>query len=275
MTAIGRSDFDFVCALAYKHAAIVLETGKEYLVESRLAAVARQTGCSGLPELVSQLRTRPFGNLHQLVIEALTTNETSFFRDLHPFDALRKTILPELIARRSAEQKLTIWCGAASTGQEPYSIALLLREHFPQLQTWNVRILACDINREVLEKARRGCYTQIEVNRGLPAPLLVRYFEKAGTEWQLKEPIRRMVEFKELNLIAPWPIFPPADIVFLRNVLIYFDLNAKKSILLKVRRLLRPDGVLFLGGAETPRGVDEQFERIALEKSSCYRVSAG
>ena len=272
MSTVVKADFDYICELVYKRSAIVLDSSKEYLVQSRLVSVASQHGCTSLAELVAHLRAQPNGKLSQAVIEAMTTNETSFFRDLHPFEALRNTIVPELLAKQGPNPRLTIWCAAASAGQEPYSIALLLRESFPQIPRTHIRIIATDINTEVLEQARQGVYSQIEVNRGLPITMLMRHFEKSGVSWQLRDDIRQMVEFHECNLIQPWMLIPPVDILFMRNVLIYFDQETKKSILAKVRRSLKPDGVFFLGGAETTLNIDDCFERMPLEKTACYRI---
>ena len=271
--AITATEFNFIRTLVRERSAIVLEPGKEYLVESRLAIVARDAGYASVEHVIAELRARGCTTLQKQVIEAMTTNETFFFRDVHPFDALRQSVLPELIRRRAAERRLTIWCGAASSGQEPYSIAMLLRERCPELAGWQVRILATDISDEMLARARAGRYGQVEINRGLPAPLLVKHFRKDGLEWQLSDEIRRMVEFRPLNLIDPWPALPAADIVFLRNVLIYFDVETKRGILGRVRRLLRPDGYLFLGGAETTMGIDDAFQRQQIGKAVCYRPS--
>jgi chemotaxis protein methyltransferase CheR len=272
MSTIAKADFDYICELVYKRSAIVLESGKEYLVQSRLVSVASQNGCMSLAELVTRLRAQPAGKLSQAVIEAMTTNETSFFRDMYPFEALKKTVIPELLAKRGSDPQLTIWCAAASAGQEPYSIALLLRESFPQIPKNNIRIIATDINTEVLAHAREGIYSQIEVNRGLPISMLLRHFEKSGANWQIREDIRQMVDFRECNLIQAWPLIPPVDILFMRNVLIYFDQETKKAILAKVRKALKPDGVFFLGGAETTMNLDDNFERVQLEKTACYRI---
>lgn len=272
MSALSPADFTFVCELVRQRSAIVLESGKEYLVVSRLTSVAQQNGFSNLGELVTRLRSQPMGPLPQKVVEAITTNETSFFRDLYPFDVLKKEIVPEILQKRAAEKRLTIWCGAASTGQEPYTIALVLKENFPQLDNWSVKIIATDINNEVLEQARSGVYSQIEVNRGLPAPMLIRHFEKVGSEWRIKEPLRKMIEFRPVNLISYWPAMPPVDIVFLRNVLIYFDQPTKREILGKIRKVMRPDGYLFLGGAETTINLDETFERTQFDRASCYKI---
>ncbi len=267
-------DFEYVRRLVRERAAIVLEDGKAYLAESRLVPVAREEGFASVAELIARIRSERFGRLHRKVVEAMTTNETSFFRDVAPFEALRTVGFPELLARRATERVLHVWCAAASTGQEPYSVAMLLREHFPELATWTVRLLATDLSTEVLARARAGRFTQLEVNRGLPASCLVRYFERDGAYWVLGEEVRRMVEFRELNLAEPWPPLPPMDVVLLRNVLIYFDLDTKRAVLGRLRRVLRADGWLFLGGAETTLNVDDAFERVQVGRASAYRVRA-
>jgi len=269
---LDSTDFEFVSSLVLKRSAIVLEPEKKYLVESRLLPLAQREGLSSIAELVAQMRANSLNGLHQKVVEAMTTNETSFFRDLNPFEALRKVVLPDMFQRRAAERRLHIWCGASSTGQEPYSIALLLREHFARFADWKIGIVATDLSTDVLARARLGCYSQLEVNRGLPAPLLVKYFQRQGTEWRLKEEVRRQVEFRQLNLIdGAWGI-SAADIVFIRNVLIYFDVSTKKAILQRIRQVMRPDGYLFLGGAETTLNLDDSFERNCFERCTCYRL---
>jgi chemotaxis protein methyltransferase CheR len=265
-------DFEYVCRLVRDRSAVVLEPGKEYLVEGRLTPVARQLGLGSVSELVGRLRSGPDNGLTARVVEAMVTTETSFFRDLHPFESLRTTVLPDLIRRRAAEKRLDIWCAACSTGQEPYSVAILLREHFPGLAGWRVGILATDLSGEVLGRAKEGRYSQIEVNRGLPAALLVKYFRQHGSAWELAEEIRRAVEFRELNLVRPWPALPRMDIVFLRNVMIYFDLDTKKTILGQVARLLRPNGYLLLGGAETTLNLDDSFRRVEGLKGGFYQL---
>lgn len=269
---LDSTDFEFVSNLVMRRSAIVLEPEKNYLVESRLLPLARREGLSSVAELVTRMRGSALNGLHQKVVEAMTTNETSFFRDVNPFEALRKVVLPDLYGRRASERRLQIWCGASSTGQEPYTLALILREHFASYSAWKTGIVATDLSTDVLARARQGRYSQLEVNRGLPAPLLIKYFQRQGTEWELKEEVRRLVEFRQLNLIdSAWGI-GSVDIVFLRNVLIYFDVATKKSILQKIRQVLRPDGYLFLGGAETTMNLDDAFERITFERSGCYRL---
>lgn len=265
-------DFNYVRALVLKRSAIVLESEKLYLAESRLSNLAQREGYASISELLAQLRADRWNGLHQKVVEAMTTNETSFFRDHHPFEALKHSVIPEMSQLRAGERRLHIWCGAASTGQEPYTIAILLREHFPLLASWNIRITASDLSTEVLERARKGRYSQLEVNRGMPAPYLAKYFTRQGSEWQLKDEIRSMVDYRQINLIDAWPTLPPMDIIFLRNVLIYFDVSTKKSILSKIRQLLLPHGYLFLGGAETTVNLDDGFVSAEIERSNSYRL---
>jgi chemotaxis protein methyltransferase CheR len=269
--SLSSADFEYIRKILQERSAIVLEAERAYLAETRLAMLARRKGFASLGDLMAKLRSGRHDDLHALAVEAMTNNETSFFRDVHPFEMLRQAIIPELLQRRSGEQRLHIWCGACSSGQEPYSIAMLLREHFPLPTGWKVRILATDLSREMLERARRGLYTQMDVNRGLPARLLVKYFHKKGQQWQLNDEIRSQVEVLPLNLIESWPVLPPLDIVFLRNVLIYFSVATKTKLLGKIRRVLRPDGYLFLGGAETTLNLDESFERIQRDRAGCYR----
>ena len=270
--ALDPADFAYISAFIRESSAIILESGKEYLVDSRLMPIVREEGLASIAALVVQLRKRPLNGLHARVVEAMTTNETSFFRDVAPFDGVRLRILPDLITRRTAERRLRIWCAAASSGQEPYSLAMLILEHFPVLANWDVKIVATDISRNILQRCKTGRYSQFEVNRGLPAPMLVKYFEHAGKEWSIKESVRKLVQFEEMNLIRPWKGLPNCDIVFMRNVLIYFDVPTKKDILGKIRRVMRPDGYLFLGSAETTMNIDSHFTRVPLEKSSCYSI---
>ncbi len=269
---MNSADFDYIRNFVRDQAAIVLEPGKEYLVESRMQTLVRKENLGSLDALIGKLRSDPRNGLHRKVVDAMTTNETSFFRDLHPFEALRKSILPELLARRAQERQLHFWCGAASTGQEPYSVLMLIAEHFSELFRWDFKFIATDLCDEVLGRARSGRFNQLEINRGLPAALLVKYFLRQGTEWGIREDLRRRVDFREMNLVKEWPWLPPMDLVFLRNVLIYFDLETKKAILAKVRRLLRPGGYLLLGGAETTFNVDDGFERVTFDKTPCYRL---
>ncbi len=254
---ISDADFQYIRNLIYKSAAIVLEDGKAYLVESRLQPVARRHGFASLNEMIAKTRHESLNGMQWNIVEAMTTNETYFFRDVHPFEMLRGSILPELIKRRAAQRQLNLWCAAASSGQEPYTIAMILREYFPELSTWKINFLASDVSKEMLARCREGCYSQLEVNRGMPAPLLVKYFQKIGMEWQIKEELRRMIDWRQINLAQPWPALPVMDIIFMRNVLIYFDLQTKKGIMGRVSKLLKPDGYLLLGGAETTLNIDD------------------
>jgi chemotaxis protein methyltransferase CheR len=267
---MAAGDFEYVQELVRKRSAIALDGGKEYLVESRLSTVARDEGFASIDHLVAELRRTRANGLHRKVIEAMTINETAFFRDGHPFEALRVQLIPELMQRRGAQRQLTIWCAACSSGQEPYTIAMLLREYFPALAGWQVRILATDLSTEVLERAKAARYRQAEVNRGLPATFLVKYFRKQNVEWQVVDDIRRAVEFRQLNLNEAWSGVPPCDLVFMRNVLIYIDVETRKAILAKLRLVLRPDGYLFLGGAETTMNLDDTYQRLALPNAGCY-----
>lgn len=270
--ATSSFDFNYIRKLVREYSAVALEADKDYLAELHLEPLARQAGVDSIADLVLKLRTQPFNRLHVQVIEALMTYETSFFRDIHPFEVLQNFLLPEFLKQRTVERSLNIWCAACSSGQEPYSIAMLIREHFPMLANWTLRLIASDISGEILARARNGRYSQLEVNRGLPETLREKYFQKQGKEWLLKEDIRRMVEFRSINLIEPWPLLPAMDIIFMRNVLIYFEVETKKAILGKVRRLLKPDGYLFLGGGETTINLDDSFERVQFHKTVCYRL---
>ncbi len=265
------NSFNFISTLVRNKAAIVLEPSKSYLIESRLNPVARDNGLESLEDLVSALQRPGSQALTQQVVEAMTTNETSFFRDLHPFDALRQQIIPELIEKRAKDRTITIWSNACSSGQEVYTIAMIIREHFPELQGWKLKLIASDLSTQILDKARQGIFNQTEVNRGLPMPLLLKNFEKKGIGWQIKEEIRKMVDFKVINLIEPFPVMQSPDIVFLRNVLIYFAPEVKRDILNKVRKIMKPDGFLFLGGAETTMNLNVAFERVQIGKAVCYK----
>jgi chemotaxis protein methyltransferase CheR len=271
---VSPQELAFVRDLVYRRSAIVIEVGKEYLIESRLAPLARAEGFASIDEMIGKMRAQPANGLHAKVVEAMTTNETSFFRDQHPFDALRTEILPALKKARATTRSLRIWSAACSAGQEGYSIAMVLREHFPDLLSWDIKILGTDLSSAMVARAKEGVFNQIEVNRGLPAPLLVKYFDRKGVSWQIKQPLRDMFECREMNLINPWVGMPRCDVIFLRNVLIYFDVPTKQAILGRVRQVLAPDGYIFLGGAETTLKVDDSFQRIQVDKAVYYRPTA-
>lgn len=272
---ITVTDFDYVSSLVRDRSAIVLEPGKEYLIESRLLTLARERGTASVADLVNELRRAPTGPLRDAVVEAMTTNETSFFRDSHPFTALADHMLPELVKARSTERALNIWCAACSSGQEPYTIAMIVQDLIPVDTSWRVRLLATDLSQQMLTRTREGIYSQFEINRGLPANLLVRYFRRNGLNWQIDQRLRQMVDTRVLNLAEEWPVMQPMDVIFLRNVLIYFDAPTKRQILARVRRVLRPDGYLFLGGAETTLNLDDAFERVQIGRAAAYRLRDG
>lgn len=268
---MSEQSFQFIASLVLRKSAIVLEKSKTYLIESRLLPVARENNLASIDELVAELRRPTSARLTASVVDAMTTNETSFFRDLHPFDALRKTILPDLIAKRSSQRVLNIWSNACSSGQEVYSVAMLIREHFPQLASWRIRLMATDLSSQILEKAESGLFTQTEINRGLPMPMTLKYFNREGMSWRISDEIRNMVEFRPLNLVESWPpTLPKMDVVFLRNVLIYFSVDSKRQILQRLHRSMHRDGVLFLGGAETTMNLNVPFERRLTEKATAY-----
>ena len=268
---ISSADYNYVRDLVRDQSALTLEPGKEYLLESRLDPLARTEGFPSYEHLVRRLRTGPFTDLHRKVVEAMTNNETTFFRDPRVFAMLANSVIPALVAARSAERSLNIWCAGCSTGQEPYSVAMLLHEHQPSLSGWNIRIIGSDISRDVLARAHAGRYNQTEVNRGLPAIKLVKYFSQHGPAWELAPEIRRMVEFREINLIQSWQNLPAVHLILMRNVLIYFDVAAKKTILAKAGELLDPRGYLILGGAETTTNLDDSFEPVSFGGAVCFR----
>ena len=262
----------YVCTTVRQRSAIELDISKTYLIEARLAPVAKQNGFANIDELIQAVKAKRKLGLESQLVEAMTTNETSFFRDLHPFEALRKTLLPEIRTKNAARKSLNIWSAACSTGQEIYSVAMHLREHFPELASWKVQLVGTDLSDEVLAKAKAAKFSQIEVNRGLPAALLVKNFQRQGMLWELRPEIRNMATFTKLNLIERWPVLPCMDIVFLRNVLIYFAPETKRMILENIRKVMAPRGVLFLGAAETTMGLDAAFERIQSDNSVFYRL---
>ena len=247
---LGTADLEWVSELLKKETAIVLGEAKRYLINSRLKSVAAQEGFAGVGALVAAVRAAPSGKLRRALIESLTTNETYFFRDEALWQYLRATLVPSLLKRREGERALTLWCGACSSGQEPYSLAILLHDEFPALRGWRVLLIASDIDEGVLAQGREGLYDQFEVNRGLPAKALVAHFERAGSRWRVKEPLRRQIDFRKINLIGAWGELGKPDLVFLRNVLIYFDQPARRAVLERVTQILRPDGHLILGSSE-------------------------
>jgi chemotaxis protein methyltransferase CheR len=259
----------WVADLVRREAAIVLE-GKEYLVDSRLAALSRRLG---MPDAAAVVRAAQRGDRTSQagIVDALTTNETSWFRDGGPFEALRRHVLPTLVRERAAERSLRIWSAACSSGQEAYSVAMVCREVVPP--GWRVDILGTDLSREILDRARAGRYSQLEVNRGLPAPLLVQWMRRVGTEWEVVPELREMVRWDRLNLARPFPPLGRFDIVLLRNVLIYFDPPTKGAVLDRARGVLRPDGYLLLGGAETTIGLGDTWQREVVAGAPVWRLA--
>ncbi len=253
------ADVEFLSGFLKDKSGLVLTAEKTYLLENRLQPLVRSHDLESIDQLVDLLRTGGKAGLDKEIVEAMTTNESFFFRDIKPFDIFRDEVLPKLIKARESKKSMRIWSAAASTGQEPYSLAMLLKEAGNALDGWRIEIVATDLDSEVLIRAKEGIYTQFEVQRGLPMQLLVKYFEKAGDKWQLAEPIRQMVSFREHNLLESAAGLGRFDVIFCRNVLIYFDADTKSTVLEDMSKILAPDGYLFLGGAETVLGVSEHF----------------
>ncbi len=254
------SDYDYLCRLVKERSGLVLAADKEYLVESRLLPLARKRGIASLSELVQKLKVPGAGQLLVEVVEAMTTNETFFLRDKVPFDHFRQSVMPALFAARENRRRIRIWCAAASTGQEPYSLGMCLKEMAARLVGWRVEIIATDLSIEVLEKAKVGIYSQFEVQRGLPIQMLLKYFTQIGETWQISPDIRAMVQYRMLNLLEDFSSLGVFDLVFCRNVLIYFDQQTKINVLERIRRVTEPDGFLVLGAAETVVGLTDAFK---------------
>ena len=271
---LAANDFELVRQIVRDHVGILLDSWKTSLVETRLSAIARGEGLAGVDDLLNHLRSRSRSPLSTRVVESLLTTETSFFRDVHPFEALRQFILPDLIIQRQARRRLAIWSAGCASGQEIYSVAMLIREHFPSLLDWSLQLVGTDVSSSMLAKAAKGRYTELEINRGLPAAALVKYFEQHALEWQIKLEVRAMVEFVQMNLAGSWRALPKMDIIFMRNVLGYFDVEKKREILAKVRRQLHPDGFLFLGGAESTINLDDDFQPTYFGPAVVYRLRA-
>jgi chemotaxis protein methyltransferase CheR len=262
-------DYDFLRKCLKDRSGLVLSSDKQYLVESRLLPVARRAGLGGLGELVNTLKRGNADVLMTTVVEAMMTNESLFFRDKTPFEHFRTTVMPALTAARRSSRTLRIWCAAASTGQEPYSLAMALKEMERDLFGWRIELLATDISNEVLEKARQGLYSQFEVQRGLPIQLLIKHFVQVGEAWQIAPEIRAMVKYRQLNLLADFSQLGTFDLVFCRNVLIYFDAETKTDVLNRIARVTAPDGYLVLGAAETVVGLTDRFKMVA-ERRGLY-----
>jgi chemotaxis protein methyltransferase CheR len=262
-------DYEYLRKFLKDRSGLDLSSDKQYLVESRLIPLARKAGLPGIDELVAQIKGgSPAIALE--VVEAMTTNETFFFRDKLPFDHLRDTIVPDLLQARAGRRSLRIWCAASSTGQEPYSIAMCLKEMGAQLSGWRIEIIATDLAQSVLEKSRAGIYSQFEVQRGLPIQLLVKYFKQIGEMWQLNADIRAMTQFRQLNLLQDFSHLGTFDVIFCRNVLIYFDQDTKVNVFKRLAKAMEPDGFLALGAAETVVGLTDAFKPHP-DKRGVYR----
>ena len=267
-------DYEYLCKLLKARSGLTLLADKHYLVESRLLPVARRTGAAGLAELVANLRVPGAESLVTEVVEAMTTNESLFFRDKAPFEQFRDHVLPALIKARSQSRRIRIWCAAAATGQEPYTLAISLKEMAKDLRGWRVEILATDLSTSVLEKAKSGIYSQFEVQRGLPVVLLIKYFSQIGDTWQIAPELRAMVQFKPFNLLQDFTPLGRFDVIFCRNVLIYFDQGTKIDVLTRLAAAIEPDGFLALGAAETVIGLTDAFKPIADRRGFYVRSDA-
>ncbi len=270
-TGFSTHSLHYLCQIVEQDSGILLDESKRYLLDARLKPLIQTEGISSLDQLCAALQGGQ-KTLRRKVVEAMATHESLFFRDTAPFDALREVILPELVERRSWLRRLSFWCAACSSGQEPYSLAMLLCETLPQIDSWAIDILASDISEPILKRAREARYMQLEVNRGLPVQYLVKYFERAHMDWVVKPKIRDMVKFQYLNLMDDFQDLGKFDVVMCRNVMIYFDVDRKKQILAGIRQVLAPDGYLLLGGSETVFSLDDNYERVAMGQATYYRL---
>jgi chemotaxis protein methyltransferase CheR len=267
------ADFDFLRGLLKRRSGLVLSPDKQYLVESRLLPVARKAGFDRLSALIGALKVDKTEVLMTAVVEAMTTNESFFFRDKVPFDNLRTTVFPALQAARRHSRALRIWCAAAASGQEPYSLAMALSEIDGGFAGWRIEVIATDISNAVLEKARQGLYSQFEVQRGLPIQLLLKYFSQNDEMWQIAPEIRAMVKYRQLNLLSDFSDLGTFDLIFCRNVLIYFDQETKVDVLDRLAEVIADDGYLVLGAAETVVGLTDSF-KICPQSRGLYAPNA-
>ena len=251
-------DYEYLRKLLRDHSGLDLSADKQYLIESRLLPLSRKSGLSGISELVQKMKGGSTAITTQ-VVEAMTTNETFFFRDKLPFDHFRDSIMPEILQARASRRSIRIWCAAGSTGQEPYSLAMCLKEMSAAIAGWRIEILATDLSQEVLEKSKAGIYSQFEVQRGLPIQMLVKYFRQTGELWQINADIRAMIQHRQLNLLHDFSQLGVFDVIFCRNVLIYFDQDTKINIFNRLAKATEPDGFLVLGAAETVVGLTDAF----------------
>jgi len=260
-------DFDLFSVLVKQRSGLVLTKDKAYLLESRLVPVARKWNLKTLEDLAQSVRTKREEQMLRDITEAMTTNESFFFRDQKPFDQFRKILLPELLRTRASKRHIRIWSSAASSGQEAYSLAMIFSEEAAKVQGWKIDIFGTDLSSEMVERAKSGIYSQFEVQRGLPITMLMKYFSQIGSDkWQVKDELRQMVQFKEGNLLMDFGPIGVFDIIYCRNVLIYFDQPTKTRVLDAMSHVLAPDGVLFLGGAETVLGISDKFKPLENER---------
>jgi chemotaxis protein methyltransferase CheR len=265
-------DYDYLQKILKDRSGLMLSADKKYLLESRLLPLARKIGVAGISDLVAKMKAGGEALIRD-VVEAMTTNETFFFRDKTPFDHFKDGVVPELLRARADRRALRIWCAAASTGQEPYSLAMILKEMGAALAGWRIEIVATDLSPEVLEKSRSGLYTQFEVQRGLPIQMLVRHFTQVGAMWQLNADIRALVQFRQFNLLQDFSGLGKFDVIFCRNVLIYFDQAAKTDAFNRLAKVNEADGYLFLGAAETVVGLTDRY-RICPKLRGVYLPNA-
>lgn len=263
---MSPQDFDFVAQLLKQRSGLTIGPDKAYLLESRLNPVARKHGFSGLTDLIQGLRLRGDQTLTRDVVEAMTTNESFFFRDTKPFEQFRRLVLPHMLEKRASRRSFRIWSAACSSGQEAYSLSMILKEFDSKLAGWRVEMIGTDISTEILDKAKEGVYSQFEVQRGLPVQLLVKHFTQEGDRWRISPEIKRMVTYRIFNLLEDPAPLGQFDVVFLRNVLIYFDQPTKAKVLERVAKQMAPDGFLYLGGAETVLGITDRFQVVPGER---------
>ncbi|MFK7737131.1 MAG: protein-glutamate O-methyltransferase CheR [Pirellulaceae bacterium] len=269
--SITEQDLDFLSKIIVQRSGNIITPRQSHLVEKQLSVLAAEKGMDNLETLIGKLRNPKDILLQNEVAEALTINETQFFRDRHPFDALQRTIIPNLIREKSDTKKIRIWSAASSSGQEPYSIAMTLREHFPELGSWDVHIDTTDLSKEMVAKTKAGEFSDIEVARGLPEALRNKYFQRVNNKWKVKNEISELIHATQLNLAAYWPFLGQFDVVFIRNVLVYFERSTKADIMTKIHRHMNKGGYLFLGGSEMLFGMDLPYERQEINGSVCYR----
>lgn len=269
-SAISPENYEFMQRYIYRESGIVVDAGKHYLLESRLLPILKQENLSTLNDLCNLLRATKDGSIKRRVVESMTTNETLFFRDTPVYDSLREHVLPGIISSNKASKSISIWSAASSTGQEAYSIAMLLAD--AGISDWNIRILGTDLNEQIVARATAGRFAQLEVNRGLPARNLVKYFNRNGLDWEIVPALRAMCRFERFDLRNSMHSLGRFDLVLCRNVLIYFDVETKKKILGQIRKVLNPGGLLLLGSAETTLNLDDSYTRTVIGTATYYRA---